>query len=55
MAYNLGMTGFFKFEKTIAFLEKGDFESAANEMLNSKWANQVGKRAKELVTMIKIG
>jgi lysozyme len=48
MIYNLGLNGFSNFKNTIRFLESGQFEQAAIEMLESKWASQVGKRAKEL-------
>lgn len=48
MIFNLGLHGFLKFKETIRYLETGQYEQAAIEMLESKWADQVGERAKEL-------
>lgn len=55
MIFNLGGAGFGKFEKTIAALELHDYELAAAEMLLSKWALQVGHRAKKLAQLMKEG
>ncbi len=52
MSFNLGINGFANFKNTIHFLETGQFQQAAIEMLESKWATQVGKRAKELSKMM---
>jgi len=48
MAFNLGLGGLLKFKKTIELIEQKDFEGASKQMLESRWASQVGKRAKEL-------
>lgn len=48
MVYNLGLAGFLKFEKTISFIVNEKYQEAAAEMLDSKWAKQVPKRAMEL-------
>lgn len=48
MIFNLGFEGFTKFKETIRYLELGQYEQAAIEMLESKWADQVPTRAKEL-------
>jgi lysozyme len=48
MVFNLGLKRFKKFKKTIAFLASGEFDAAAVEMLDSKWARQVKHRAVEL-------
>lgn len=55
MVFNLGMTNFKGFKKTIAYIEAGDFYNASFEMLNSKWAKQVGARANELSNMMREG
>ena len=55
MAFNLGMPRFKKFKRMIAALRDGDFTQAACEMLDSKWAKQVGNRAIELADIIKTG
>ena len=53
MIFNLGFSGFMEFKKTIRFIEKGDYDSAALEMLDSKWSRQVGNRATELASMMR--
>lgn len=53
MAFNLGMPTFKKFKNTISAIESQDWDQAANEMLNSKWALQVKGRATELAKMVR--
>jgi lysozyme len=48
MAFNMGTPTVLKFKGMISGLEAGDYQRAALEMLDSKWARQVGKRATEL-------
>ena len=48
MCYQMGVTGFSKFKKTIGFFEAKDFKGASVEMLDSKWAVQTPGRAKQL-------
>lgn len=48
MVFNLGISRFLLFTNTIAYLEKGDYMGASVEMLDSKWATQVGIRATRL-------
>lgn len=55
MCFNLGIARLKTFKKMLAALEQGNFERAAYEMLNSKWAVQVGHRSKELAEIIKKG
>ncbi len=55
MAFNLGIPRFGAFKKTISLIESEDFDGASKEMLNSKWAVQVGYRAKELSEMMRSG
>lgn len=52
MAFNLGINGLLKFKKTLALMEKGDFKQASEEVLRSKWALQVGERAKRISKQI---
>ncbi len=52
MVFNLGIAGFARFKKTIGYIEAGKFKEAATEMLDSKWAQQVGVRAKRLSKMM---
>lgn len=55
MVFNMGFSRFSKFEKTIAFINEGDFETASIEMLNSRWAKQVPSRAQELSVQMLLG
>ena len=48
MHYNLGLTRLLKFKKMWAALEDNDFNTAADEMLDSRWATQVPNRANRL-------
>lgn len=49
MAYQIGVSGVLKFQNMWIALKKFDYESAADEMLDSKWAKKdTPKRAKEL-------
>jgi lysozyme len=53
MCYQLGLSGFSKFKKTIYLLETEQYEEASVEMLDSLWAKQTPRRAKELSEVIR--
>jgi len=53
MAYNLGVSGLLKFKKTLSALECKDYQTAADEMLDSRWARQVGLRAYRLADRVR--
>lgn len=55
MVFNMGIQGVKQFIKMIKCIESGDFESAAAQMLNSKWSAQVGKRAVILSNFMRTG
>ena len=55
MCFNLGIKGLLGFKNTLDFIGAGDWERAANNMLASKWAKQVGMRAIELSEMMRKG
>ncbi len=55
MVYNMGLSSLFGFKKMLAAIDKGDYETAAKELLNSSYALQVGKRAKENAHMMETG
>ena len=55
MCFNLGIKGLLGFNNTLAYIGAGDWERAANGMLASKWAKQVGMRAIELSEMMRKG
>tara|TARA_Y100000593_G_C4316600_1_gene341263 strand:+ start:1075 stop:1479 length:405 start_codon:yes stop_codon:yes gene_type:complete len=53
MCYQMGLSGFSKFKKTIAFMRLGKFREAAAEMLDSKWHRQTPNRSKKLSDKVK--
>ncbi len=55
MTFNIGITRLLGFKKTIAYIETGMFNKAALEMLDSKWARQVGRRADRLSAQMREG
>jgi|TARA_R100000995_G_scaffold69763_1_gene38338 lysozyme len=55
MAFNLGVSGLLKFKNTLAAIENKNWEEAASQMLESRWAEQVGSRAVELSELMKTG
>lgn len=55
MVFNLGITKFLKFKKMIKALKERDYDEASKQMIDSKWAKQVGKRAIELAQIMKTG
>jgi lysozyme len=55
MAYNLGLAGLGKVSRMWSALGDGNYDLAATEMLNSKWARQVGNRAVELAEQMRRG
>lgn len=48
MAFNIGTPTLMKFKKTLDLIEAKEFEKASVEMLDSRWAEQVGQRARTL-------
>jgi lysozyme len=48
MVFNLGISRFLNFKNMIAAAESEDWEEAAAQMLDSRWADQVGQRAHRL-------
>ena len=55
MAFNMGIGRLLTFKKMLAALQEGYYERAAHEMLDSKWAKQVGQRATTLAEIMKKG
>ena len=53
MAFNLGTFGLSQFRDMLAATKVGDFDAASKEMLDSKWAKQVGGRAERLAEAMK--
>ena len=55
MIFNLGLTRFKKFTKTIGYINQANHSAAADEMLDSKWADMVGQRAITLSNKFRAG
>ena len=55
MIFNLGLTRFKNFKKTIGYINQANHSAAADEMLDSKWADQVGQRAITLSNKFRAG
>lgn len=52
MGFNLGCAGLLNFKKMLTAVERGDYQVAAAEMLDSNWAIQVHRRALELAALM---
>tara|TARA_R110000796_G_scaffold58597_1_gene135296 strand:- start:129 stop:548 length:420 start_codon:yes stop_codon:yes gene_type:complete len=55
ICFNLGMPRLKKFKKALAAMAMGDYNEAAIEFLDSRWAKQVGQRAITVTDMIRSG
>lgn len=55
MGFNLGLGGLASFTRTLAAVEHRQYGQAADFMMDSKWARQVGARAGELAAQMKTG
>jgi len=53
MAFNLGRTRLGKFKKMLAAIERHDYGTAADEMVDSRWYRQVKRRGVELVNTMR--
>ncbi len=55
MCFNLGLGRLKGFVNTLAFMKAGEYDKAADGMLASLWASQVGTRAQRLARMMREG
>jgi len=55
MSFNMGMPRLSQFKKMWAALAAKDYVSASSEMLDSRWADQVGRRAVTLAEQMQTG
>lgn len=55
MCFNMGLRTLLGFRNTLAMVERGDYADASLNMLESKWARQVGARAVRLSRMMRHG
>lgn len=53
VCFNIGINRFMGFKKTISLLKEKKWEEASKEILNSKWASQVGLRSTRIANLIK--
>ena len=53
MCFNLGWPRLSGFRKMLAAIESGDYNKAADEALDSKWAKQVGPRADRIAQLFR--
>lgn len=53
MCFNLGYGGLKKFKGMLTALKNGLYDDAANHMLDSLWAKQVGNRATQLAALMR--
>jgi lysozyme len=55
MSFNLGQTRLAGFQRLREAVKEQDWEQAAAELLDSKWATQVGQRAVRLAEQMRRG
>jgi lysozyme len=55
MGFQLGIAGLRRFQKMLSALARDDFQTAAEEMLDSKWAKQTPTRAEHCAEMMRRG
>jgi lysozyme len=55
LCFNIGITSLRNFKMANAAMAEDDYDKAADEYMDSKWASQVGNRAKEICAMIRTG
>ena len=55
MCFNLGWSRFSGFKRMLAACEAQDWETAKKELLDSRYADQVGQRAQELADQLLTG
>ncbi len=55
MAFNMGFSGFMTFRRMLVAIDAGDWDRAGQELLDSKYAKQVGARADRLALQLSTG
>ena len=55
MAYQMGINGLKGFKKSLAYMTEHDYNAAASEFMNSRWARQTPQRAAKVTAMISTG
>lgn len=55
MAFQMGVEGLLKFERTLSLIRDGKYDLAAHAMLQSLWAKQTPERAARIAEQVKSG
>lgn len=55
LMFNIGAPTFLQFRRFIAAMLMGNYDRAADELLDSRWADQVGPRAHRIADLIRKG
>ena len=55
MSFQMGVPGLKKFKRTLALIEAGEYEAAADRMMLSLWAKQTPNRAKRISEQMRTG
>jgi lysozyme len=55
LTFNIGLHGLLEFRNTLALIQAGKYADAADALLKSKWAEQVGARAHRLALQMSTG
>jgi lysozyme len=53
LCFNMGIPRLLQFKKTLSLIQEGKYSKAANELLDSRYASQVGYRALDVAQMIR--
>jgi lysozyme len=55
MSFQMGVDGLLGFKNTLKMIEQGNYEAAADGMLNSLWAKQTPARANRMAEQMRTG
>lgn len=55
LCFNMGIETLLTFSNTLALSRTGNWDSAADELQNSKWYLEVGDRGSKIVSMLRTG
>ena len=53
LCFNMGISRLMKFQLMLGAIQAGQYELAAKELLDSRYARQVGKRSEELADILR--
>jgi lysozyme len=55
LTFQVGIGGLLKFKRMLAAIQAGDYNTAADEALDSEWAKQTPERAARVAALIRSG